>query len=157
MKIDNKKRAGKIKLFFMAVPFVIIAGTALVFLFTDIKHFEWMALPLLALILFFTVMFYFRYNFVSVYAGPDKVLVRYKSLSPFITPNNSVKINAKDFHQYNIVSRLNGKKKLLYLYQDSPGGIAKYPGISISALSDAEIQQIKKAFDLIITLNQKQK
>lgn len=100
-------------------------------------------------ILYFAVMAIFRFNYISFYAGPDKVRLRYKPLSPFPGQNNSIQINSKNFAGYKIKYRLGGLLKSIILMQKSPGGIAAYPNVSINSLNKPEIEKICKAMDLV--------
>ncbi len=155
MKLDNKPRAGKIRLLYMLIPFLIVLSAALIYLLTDSKEFKWAIFAGIALLLFFGLMSVFQLYYIIFYAGPDKVQLRFKSMSPFPTQNSSIQIKSEQFHDYKISSSLFGIKKAIVLFLNSPGGVAAYPKISISALSDSEIEQIKDALDLIKDLNKK--
>jgi len=152
MKIDNKVRAGKIRLFYMLIPFLIVLGAALIYLVTDTKNFIWAVIAGACLLVFFLVMSFFKLYYISFYAGPDKVRLRFKSLSPFPTQNNSIQIDSGLFSDYRIERKSFGIKKIVF-YQNTPGGLAEYPKTSITALSDTEIDQMCKALDLIKHLN----
>ena len=99
----------------------------------------------------------FRFNYIVFYAGPDKIRVRFKSLAPFNSSSNSVVIKTEDFHSYKIKYSLLGLKKVLILFQKTPSGLAKYPAIGFSALTDADIEKIKKALDLALLINKSKK
>lgn len=154
MKLDNKSRAGRIRLFYMLIPFLIVLSAALIYLVTDTKDFKWAVIGGACLLVFFVIMSFFKLYYISFYAGPDKVRLRFKSMSPFPTQNSSIQIDSGFFHDYKIEHKILGIKKIT-LYQDTPGGIAAYPKTSITALSKSEIEQICKALDLIKLLNKK--
>lgn len=153
MQIDNKEKAVKIKLIYLLFPFIIVIGTALFFLLSVKVNFWYMALSLIILIAYFIFMGQFNYNYVSFYAGYDKIRIRYKSLSPFKSPNKSIRIAANTLHSFEIKKTKKGRAKKLILYQNSPGGLAKYPSVSVSAVSTVDVQKIVKSLQLIIAMN----
>lgn len=157
MKLDNAKRAGSIKLIYMLVPLLVVITAAISYLFFDIKDLRYMVFAFVGLLLFFLVMAVLKYNYIIFYAGPDKIRIRYKGLSPFNTPSNSVQIKAKEFKNYEIATEIFGIRKILYLYQQTPSGLAKYPGIGLSALNNNEIDEITKSFKLILSMNRNKK
>ncbi len=155
MKLDNAKRAGVIKLIYMLIPLLVVAAVAVIYLVYDVKDLSSMVIAFVVLLFFFLVMAVFRLNYIIFYAAPDKIVVRYKALTPFNSPSNSVQIKSNDFRKYELKTRLGGLKKTLYLYLQSPSGLAKYPGIGLGALKSGEIDKITKALDLIIAMNKK--
>lgn len=157
MKLDNARRAGKIKLLYLLVPFIVVVSTALVYLVYDSKEFIWAVYGGLTLLIFFTLMLFLRLYYITFYAGPDKVRLRYKSLSPFPTQNNSIQIDSGKFHDYKIEKSFLGKRKHIIFFVNTPGGVAAYPKTSISALNNVEIEQMKKALELIKQINKANK
>lgn len=153
MKLDNAKRAGYIKLIYMVIPLLILVGVALVYLLSDVKSLAFIGLGIGLLILFFVSIAQFKYNYIVFYAGPDKVQIRFKALTPFNNPNNSVKILAENLKNYEVKASHWGIRKSLHLFQQTPSGLAKYPGIGVTALTQDEIEKISKALDLILAMN----
>jgi uncharacterized membrane protein YdbT with pleckstrin-like domain len=153
MKLDNAKLAKKIRLIYMLIPLLIVAASALAYMYFDIKDLRYMVFAFILLLLFFIIMSIIRYNYIIYYAGPDKITIRYKSLSPLNTPSNSIQIKALELVNYKIKTALFGMRKVLYLYQQTSGGLAKYPGIGLSALKNKDIDIIKKSLDLILAIN----
>ena len=153
MKLDNAKKAGSIRLIYMLIPLIVVVIIALVYLFYDVKDLRYMVFAFVGLLLFFLIMAILNYNYIIFYAGPDKVRVRYKGLSPFSASRNSVQINSNEFTQYEIKTSIFNIKKVLILHQQTPSGHAKYPSIGLSALNNSEINSIKKALDLVLMMN----
>ncbi len=153
MKLDNGKRAGFIKLIYMLVPLVVLAIVTIVYLLYDVKDLRYMALAFVLLLLFFAIMAIFKFNYINFYAGPEGIQIRFKNLTPFNPPNNSIQIKTENFSKYEIKNSLLGMRKVLYLFLNTPSGFAKYQGIGLSALSNDEIDRICKAFDLILAIN----
>jgi hypothetical protein len=157
MKLNNTKRAGWIKMMYMLIPLLVVIAAAAVYLLYEVKDLRYMVLAFIVLLLFFAVMSIFKYSYIVFSAGPDNIQIRFKTLSPFNTPNNSVKIKSENFRNYEIKSSHFGLRKTLFLYQKSSGGLAKYPGIGFTALKEDQISEIKKAFDLILAINKSKK
>jgi len=157
MKLDNAKRAGFIKLIYMLIPLLVVLAAAIVYLLFDVKDLRYMGIAFGLVALFFFGMGIFKFNYIISYVGPDKIKIKFASLSPFNNPHNSVQIKAEQFHKFEIKSSLGGMRKVLILYQKTPSGLAQYPGIGITALKRDEIAQLKKAFDLILAINQQKK
>ncbi len=155
MKLDNAKRAGIIKLIYMLIPLLVVAAIAVIYLVYDLKNLGLMAIAIGVLLFFFLVMAVFRLNYIIFYAGPNKITILYKTLSPFKSASNSVKIKATEFRSYKLKTSLGGIKKTLYLSLETPSGMAKYPGIGLSSLKKDEIANVTKALDLIIKINSK--
>lgn len=91
------------------------------------------------------------YNYIY-FSDEDnrKILLRYVSLMPFSNKRYSVEINKADLHSYKIKrSSLNLRQELV-LYVKTPQGIAKYPPISITALSEVQLNQLKKALNKVL-------
>ena len=111
MKLDNAKRAGIIKLIYMLVPLLMVFSAALVYLYFDVKDLRYMVYAFVGLLLFFLAMSVLKFNYIVFYAGPDKITIRFKALSPFNTPSNSVQIKVDEFKSYEIKSSIFGIKK----------------------------------------------
>ena len=154
MKLDNAKRAGKIRLLFMVIPMVLIVSTAVIYLIGEVRHSGWLIGAGALLFLFFLVLGVFRFNYISFYVGPDKLVLKFKSLSPILSTNQSIQIRAEYFHHYELVRKLGGRKKILYLFQDSAGSVAKYQGVGVTLLNDDELSKLTKALDLVMAIRQ---
>ena len=157
MKLDNARRAGWIKFIYMLIPLIVLIAASAIYLFWDVKDLRYMAAAFVLLVLFFFSMSVFKFNYIVFYAGPDNIRIRFKKLTPFNSPNSSVQIKVENFKNYEIKTSLFGIRKVMFLYQKTASGLAKYPGIGFSALNSNEIAQIKKAFDLILVLNKSKK
>jgi len=153
MNLDNSKRASKIRVVYMLIPLLIVIAVGSIYLFTDVKDFKFVLYGFVFLVAYFIIMAIPGFYFVSFYAGPDKIQVRYKSLAPFRTSNNSIQIKSPNFRKYEVKSSLGGFKKTLFLYQETPGGLARFPKVSLTTLSSNEINTVIKALDLLLAIN----
>jgi hypothetical protein len=79
--------------------------------------------------------FYFNNN-------SSKIIIRYYSLKPLSSDQNSLEIAKPDFHKYEIKNTMGGLRKYLVVYQRTARGIAKYPPISISILKKKDVSQL---------------
>lgn len=155
MKLNNASRASKIRLLFMLIPFLTLLVVGLSYLAFNVRSLDTLYAGITCIVIYVISMIVLKYNFISFYAGYDKVAIKYKSLSPTLNPNNSIVINADDFHKYEIKKRVFGMLNSLYVYQITDGVVAKFPSISLSALSETEIEKISKAMQLLVDLNSK--
>lgn len=84
-----------------------------------------------------------RLNFIYISDEDNQNLVfRFYHIQLLMQKNNSYKIPFNVFKKYEIVK--NGKNTDLILYQKmAKNQLAKYPPVSLNALKDDEIQQVK--------------
>jgi len=157
MKLDNAKRATKVRLLFMVVPMFLIISTAIIYLMGEVRNPGWLIGAGVLLFLFFLLLGIFKFNYISFYVGTDKILLKFKSLTPIMSTNQSIQIRSEYFHHYEVSSKLAGLKKTLYLFQDSAGAVAKYQGVGVNLLSDDELGKITKALDLVIAIRKGKK
>ncbi len=155
MQLDNATRASKIRIIYMAIPSLVIIITALIYLLSDTKDFGLAIMMGGVLVVFLIVMAILRFYYISIYIAPDKIRLRYKSLSPLPSEKNSILIKTEDFYNYKIKESFFGIKKSLVLSMKTPGGIANFSKVSLLSLSQAEINKITKALDILKIMNEK--
>jgi hypothetical protein len=153
MELENTKKASKIRTVYMLIPLLAVAFVASTYLFTDVKDLKYILITFIFLVVYFVLMAIPGLYFVSFYAGPDKIRIRYKSLAPFRTSNNSILIKSENFRKYEIKTSLLGLKKTLTLFQETPGGLARFPIVSLTAMRAEDREKISKALDLILAIN----
>ena len=90
------------------------------------------------------------YNYIY-YNDEDenKILFRYISLRPLKNKRYSIEINKNQFQGYK-VERPSALKQVIILYIKTPQGVAKYPPISISALSEDEFNNLKHSLNRFV-------
>jgi hypothetical protein len=81
--------------------------------------------------------FYFNNN-------ASKLIIRYYSLKPLSSEQNSLEIPKQNFQKYEIKKSWGGLRKYLIVYQKTAKGIAKYPPISISILKKKDVDQLTR-------------
>lgn len=77
--------------------------------------------------------FYIYYNDEG-----DKLILRFFSLSLFTSKKSAIEIRKRDLAGYQVKKQLFGLRENLILFQVTRGGTAKYPPVSITALSIKE-------------------
>jgi len=86
--------------------------------------------------------FFLDLNFINFSDQEGKFIIRYYSLRPFMQKHQSIEIIQNTFVKYEIISKAAGLKKYLILYQRVRNKIAKYPPLSITALTIDELNSI---------------
>lgn len=82
-------------------------------------------------------------NFIEVVTEDSKLIFRYYSLRIFSAKHKSIEIPLSDFIGFEIATSFKGLKKSLILFQKMKGKKAKYPPISISALTKEQVVELE--------------
>lgn len=153
MEINNANKASQVRLAYGFVPILVVLSVAVIYWGNFSTNLAWLIGGIVILAIYVAVAVIFGNNFVIIFVGPDKVIVRYKALWPVRTENNSIEIDASDFAGYEITKtrfRTN-----LIVFKNTPGGVAKYPNVCINLLDDEQIEKIKRAFAILETIKKK--
>ena len=106
------------------------------------------ALLIVSLFAFFSYLWYGQNNsFFSINTNGNAIVIKYfKILPKFISKKpRMVKIPKTAYVKYSIETSYLGRRKALYLFQNTKKGVVKYPPIYISALNEEEMQKLKLA------------
>lgn len=153
MEINNANKASQVRLAYAFVPALVVLTVAAVFLIDLSSSWLWIAGGAVLLAIYIAVVVTLGNNYVIIYVGPDKVIVRYKALWPIRTENNSIEIDANDFAGYEIT---HGRFRTnLTVFKNTPGGVAKYPDVCINLLDGEQVEKIKRAFAILETITKK--
>lgn len=87
---------------------------------------------------------YFYFN-----SDSSKIIVRYYSLKPLSSEQNSIEVNKQDFYKFEINAPYGGLRNYLTIYQRTNKGIAKYPPVSISILKKKDVEQLTRELSSI--------
>lgn len=135
MTLSNQNRAAHIKLFYYIVTFLYLSSTVLTVFLNPV----YMTLILVCLFVIFILLVGVNLarenNFIIYKETDDKIIVRYYPLHPFHDKFKSIEISKQTFSHFELKKRSLGLREDLFLFQMSAKGLAKYPGISLSALS----------------------
>ena len=153
MEINNANKASQVRLIYAFVPALVTLTVVAVFLANLTTNWLWIVAGAGVLAVYVAVVLALGNNYVIIFVGPDKVIVRYKALWPVRTDNNSIEIDASDFAGYEI--NKTRFRTNLTVFKNTPGGVAKYPNVCINLLDDEQIEKIKRAFAILETIKKK--
>ncbi len=113
----------------------------------------------LTYIIFFTIIYILfilkfyvtNYNYFSFNDEGNKLIFRFVSFRPFDNEKKAIEIDKKKFGGYQFKRSYLNLKLELILKVSTKQGLANYPPISISALSDKDITLLKNALSHYIT------
>lgn len=138
MKINNQSRAGWIKLFYYVLVFLYLAITILL-LYLRVEDI-YTVLGGMSAFVIITIIFTLSLdlNFVIYQESEKKIILRYYPLHPFHHKFKSIEIAKNSLSHFDIENKLLGLRTEIVLYQQTERGLAKYPKVSISALSKSD-------------------
>ena len=152
MKFDNRKNINKI---WIRKTIVILV---LVILGILIGFFDYFQNPVLGLNksvyliglgIIYIIMIVFnallKPDYVFYGDVGDKIIMRYFPVRIFNRKKHSIEIPKSRFVKYDTEKFFFGLKERIFLYQKTQNGIAKYPGINLSAVDKKDIENIKKS------------
>ncbi len=156
MIIDNHKKSISIRLRKLAA--MLITGALIIVVYsTDIlstphgwftKH-HLAGLILLLYIVFYAIDYILEFNYIFYSDSGDKIVLRYYSLRPLESAQNSIELPKNEFHDFKITKSFFNLKNKLILYRKTKRGIAKYPPVSITVLGKKEKQKLIRSLSLI--------
>jgi len=108
-----------------------------------------MGIILLSLLYLFVIYYYYTLDPNYFYYSDDEnsMVFKYYSTRLISSAHNRIEIPFSSFVKFQLETKFFGKKPELILFQRTPKGIAKYPPISLSGLSDNQINQLKKIME----------
>jgi len=135
MTLSNQSRAANIKLLYYIITFVYLGLTVLT-VYQNPVHMNLIIAGLFVIyVLLIGLNLVREYNFIIYKETDDKLIMRYYPLHPFHDKFKSIEISKQTFSHFELKKRSMGLREDLFLFQMSSKGLAKYPGISLSALS----------------------
>lgn len=91
-----------------------------------------------------------NFNYFSFSEGPEHLMFRFVSMSPFDSKKRAIKIDKNDFAGFEFNESLLGFRKNLVLSIHTKNGVAHYPPISISALSQKHKNNLKQSLSQFV-------
>lgn len=153
MIFDNRKIVVRLSIrrYLTLLAFLVIMG--LLLLMNVIRNTFWgmdksfyVLLTCLFYILYVGFTYLRNYNFFSFNDEGEKLVFRFISLRPFDNEKKAIEISKKDFEGYKINKSFLGFKKELILKLKTKNGVANYPPISITALSQKHKNMLVNSF-----------
>ncbi len=89
-----------------------------------------------------------NYHYIYYTDESDKIILRFFSFSFFTQKKSSIELDKKDLQGFQISRQIFGLRENLILYQKTKGGTAKYPPVSITALSKSEKDELLNSLSL---------
>lgn len=155
MIIENKNNAGKVKLFFLLVPFIF---TLFVVLSILIDWFEGYSFLIYVGVLFVLVVIFLaklKLRYVSFDIKKNNIILRYHGLGPITPSYNSIEFPVSQLGKYEITFSMFKLRNELILYRKTNTGVAKYPSVSLSAMGKKEIHKIEQTLLRVLKISNK--
>lgn len=142
MTINNQSRAAAIKFFYYVFIFLYLATTILL-LYLEVKPIY----PILGGITVFVasciaLSLSMDFNYLIYQESEKKIILRYYPLHPFHDNFKSIELAKSSLSHFDLESKYFGLRKKVILYQLTDRGLAKYPKLSLSALSKADREKL---------------
>jgi hypothetical protein len=154
MIIDLKRTVIKIQLrrfitliaFVIVIIFIMLLGS-LKDIYLGLTKYQWAMIVSVLYIIFAIYESLLDFNYIYFNDEGNKILFRYFSMSFFNRKKQSIEIPKEFFGGYTVEKSLAGIKQKLTLYQRIKDKNAKYPSVSITALSKMQTSDLLKTLD----------
>ncbi len=153
MILENIKEARRVKTIFFSIP-TVFALASLAIIYLEIKDGYWIVGAMAAVVvLVFIAISLKQYHYFYCEISPQKMLFRFHGLGPLNGEYKTYKIKPEQFKTYKIDTVMFGLVPRLTIFVTVRGEVAKYPPISISALTKDQRVQLEKGLTLLETIN----
>lgn len=155
MTFDNSKSIIKVRIRLFAVTVILITYLILAYAAEMIKF------PLLGLddtvwtvflsglwLILILIPLFFNYQYVFFSDDTEKIIIRYFNAGIIGGRKNSVEIDKRSFAGYKSETKYFGLVTSITFFQKFSEGVAKYPPVYISALSQTEKVKLFKALSV---------
>lgn len=138
MTINNQNRAAWIKLFYYVLVFLYLA-VSIILIYLKVEPI-YPIFGAISVFVFFiiAISLLFNLNYIIYQESEEKIILRYYPLHPFHHKFKSIEIPKKSLSHFDLNQKLFGLRPEVTLYQQTDRGLAKYPKVSISALSKSD-------------------
>jgi len=144
MKIDNRLKTAKYKLLFIMLLFLVPAFFIASF-FENNSGYKLLFQVLSALAaLFYCFLLFRKLNYFYFTQSNDRFTFRFYCMHPWFRKYQSIEIPIKSFAGFRIENSFGGLRRFLFISAKTPKGVAWYPAISISSLTDTELNNLKE-------------
>lgn len=154
MKFDNRINVYKIwiRKFLTTIVFTLLV---IAFGFSELFenpvlgiHRSWY-LSALALVYVGLIVFNYllRPHYVSLNDNGEKIILRYYPVRIFNRKKSSIEIPKQNFVSWETQKFFYGNAEILYLHGKFKTGVARYPGVSLSAVNPGDREKIKKTLN----------
>ncbi len=146
--IDNKFKTARIKIFYIIILTSMFAfGIYLIFEPNKMMVKYVVAGILACLTIAYLLMLFLRLNYFFIQDNGDFILVRFYSAHPFLRKYKAFKFPVSALKSYQIKKSFFNLKKEISIKAQNHKGEFLFPTLSLSLLSDFEIEELKKILD----------
>ncbi len=156
MTISNRFRASRIRFLITFIFFAIGVTILYPFLESGVIVFYTSTSLMFLFIIIYLIILLFRFNFIHFSDDGAKFIFRYYFVHPFLKNLKAIEIPKKALKSFHIKKSLLGLKKEIILVQKTKKGLATFPTLSISLLSEKDRQRIQKSLMKQIIINKSQ-
>lgn len=150
MNFNTKYKAQNLRNYFMVFIFVTIILLVILF-FTEIIPVPNLEYALIGLAVFVYGWFAVkRFYYIEYSDEKEKLILRFFKLIPTALDHQSIEIPQRFLIKYELKSSMMGMRKEIILFVKTKDGIMKYPPVSISILSDEQINSIQTSLKRIL-------
>lgn len=149
MVIDTKEISSRIKLGYMLVILVLVAVVVLDLIYTWVPNhiLDYVCIGLFVLLEIY--LFTKKFNYIYYNSDGFKIILKYTSLSLFSAGNFKLEIPKKDFVGIELEKSYMGLRTMAVIYVRTPNGTGKFKPISVSVMSQSELQEMMSDLDSI--------
>ena len=152
MTFDNSKKIINLRITFFIATILLLAYLAVAYVarlvrfpLLGMSDTIWTLILVIIWILLTFMPVFLNYQFVSFSDENEKIIIRYFTAGFVSGKKNSVEIDKRSFSGYTFESRFFGLIQSITMYQKFNEGVAKYPPIFISALSQEEKAKVLRS------------
>ncbi|MFO7844892.1 MAG: hypothetical protein R6V16_13860 [Bacteroidales bacterium] len=145
MQFDNKNKVLKLNmrryivlLFFTMIIGLLVFTRLLINPVWGIDKTTAILITIVAYLIYIMITYMKNYLYILYSDQGDRITLKFVSLRPFDNKRNAIEIPKKDYHGYKTEKSFFNLKEEITLLINSPKGVAKYPPISITALSSKQ-------------------
>jgi hypothetical protein len=160
MTLNNQKKAVNVRIQQSVALLLLIISIGIIYFADILPHRtlgytrnEISTFILIIFVLFFLFYFLRDYHYIYYSDSGNKFVLRYFSLRPMAGKKNAIEFNKSEFRKYELKKSFAGLNEKIIIYRKTPGGVAKYPPLSITALNKTERHKLIASFHKIMLAN----
>lgn len=140
MKINNHSNTLKAKIFLVRIPLILVLTLLVLQLLEVINQPTLLISSVSLFVLAIGSTLILRMHYVEFDFQSDELSIKYYSVFPLIREYQRIEIKKGDLAQFEIIGKMGGWIPVLILTIHSGGGLANFPEIPLSILSDSDQQ-----------------
>ena len=164
MTITNQKQAVNLRIVKSLVLLSLIILIGLIYFANVLRDGalgytrDQIAVSVIIFVVLFFIYHFIRDHYYIYYSDTgDNFILRYFSLRPMTDKKNAIEFNKKELYSYEVTRSLHGLNKKLVIYRKTARGVAKYPPVSLTALTKSDMEKILASMQRILIANRASK